>query len=256
MLYGQELGPNITPLEAGLAWTWIGPRGLCRRDALLKRLRHRQTLVAFSGRPGVPRHGAILSGRDRGGPRACMPPPRHPTGMGFVPTALRRPGTGSPSAFAAVKPAVVVRNRSFHTTVTRNRHSMEIPQAVSPSLVGARQATWPPSASPTARRAQRHRLCRLRSQRYSRAATLPSSSRSRPPPSVTWSSRARSSPLTRRSRPSPSWSTATRTARAGWCVLPSPTTASSKACGRLSSTPSSSPAQRVATDELCAAYRP
>jgi len=99
-LYGQELGPDITPLEAGLSWAVDWSKDFCGRDALLKlRLEGAaRTLVAFKMLDrGVPRHEyPILSeGEVVGQVTSGMYAPTLDAflGLGFVPTSLRRPGT-------------------------------------------------------------------------------------------------------------------------------------------------------------------
>jgi aminomethyltransferase len=60
-LHGHELGPGITPLQAGLGWvvSWTKPEGFRGRDALEK-----------ERASGVPRHLIGLATEDRRPPRA------------------------------------------------------------------------------------------------------------------------------------------------------------------------------------------
>lgn len=126
-LYGQELGPNITPLEAGLAWTVDWAKGdFVGRDALLKlRLEGAgRALVAFKMLDrGVPRHeypilsagevvGAVTSGMYAPTLDAFL-------GMGFVPTALRRPGTELSIGIRGREARAVVVKKPFYVPAYR-----------------------------------------------------------------------------------------------------------------------------------------
>lgn len=100
-LYGNELGPDISPLEAGLRWVvklkkddFIGKAALvAQKDAGVPR-----ALIGFevAGRR-LPRHGqAILSGEQAAGivtSGGYCPSLEKGMGMGFVPPALSALGT-------------------------------------------------------------------------------------------------------------------------------------------------------------------
>lgn len=100
-LYGQEIGPTISPLEAGLSWavSWTKGPFIGRKALLKQRLEGvTRTLVAFRMLDrGVPRHeypvlsdsqvvGVVTSGM-------YAPTLDQFLGLAFVPPALRRPGT-------------------------------------------------------------------------------------------------------------------------------------------------------------------
>jgi len=126
-LYGQELSPAITPLEAGLRWAvaFDKPSFLGREALLKQRLEGvARRLVGFRMiEGGVPRHGHALAvnGQLCGEVTSGMYAPTLDAflGMGYVPTAYAEAGAEI-EVLIRDKPrkAVIVR-RPFYTPAYR-----------------------------------------------------------------------------------------------------------------------------------------
>ena len=96
-LHGHELGPGITPLEAGLSWVvaWDKPGGFTGRDALLEQRQNglRRVLrgVAGEGRPPLRAGYAVMVGGEPVGELTSgnfSPVLGRGIGMGFLPPDL------------------------------------------------------------------------------------------------------------------------------------------------------------------------
>ncbi|MBI5708966.1 MAG: glycine cleavage system aminomethyltransferase GcvT [Candidatus Eisenbacteria bacterium] len=100
MLYGNDIDDTTTPLEAGLGWTVkLKKEAFTGRDALLRQKEQglARRLVGFEldGRR-VPRHGMPIESGGRPAGRVTSgtfsPSLERPLGMGYVESALDRPG--------------------------------------------------------------------------------------------------------------------------------------------------------------------
>ncbi len=96
-LHGHELGPGITPLQAGLGWvvSWTKPEGFLGRDALLR-----------EKEAGVARHLVGLATEGRQPPRSGAPVLRDGARVGEVTSGNFSPVLGRGVALALVSPDV------------------------------------------------------------------------------------------------------------------------------------------------------
>jgi aminomethyltransferase len=100
MLYGNDIDETTTPLEAGIGWTVkLKKEAFTGREALLRQKEQGlvRRLVGFDldGRR-VPRHGMVIESAGRPAGRVTSgtfsPSLERPIGMGYVESALDRPG--------------------------------------------------------------------------------------------------------------------------------------------------------------------
>lgn len=107
-LYGQELGPDITPLEAGLDWVIKLNKGdFIGREALERQ--HRE---------GVPRRLVGFELVERGGlPRTDYPVQENGRTIGHVTSGTSSPSLGKPIGLALIESALVAVGRMFDVII-------------------------------------------------------------------------------------------------------------------------------------------
>lgn len=126
-LYGQELSATISPLQAGLGWAVSWTKGdFVGRDALLKQRLEGVgcSLVAFRMIDrGVPRHeyDILSAGRVVGQVTSGMYAPTLDQflGLGYLPAALRKPGTEICISIRGREHRAVIVKKPFYTPAYR-----------------------------------------------------------------------------------------------------------------------------------------
>jgi aminomethyltransferase len=127
LLYGNDIGEDTTPIEAGAAWTVNFDKGeFFGRQALLRQMQEgpARRLVAFELlQKAVPRHGFRILDPASSEPIGevtsgnLSPLLQKGIGMGYVPTPYAAPNTAVAIAIRdKVLPAVVVKPPFYHKT--------------------------------------------------------------------------------------------------------------------------------------------